>query len=159
MRRRMRNVALAAVASASVLAAIAGCGSSGSSSATTGVTLKLYNDKGAWSPFFNQLGTTSKKDIGISMSPVGYTDEPTYQAFIQASFHTNKKPDLFTWQTGGQLADEPHPGERAAAGEQDPHDGLRPAPGFAARCQAGSKSRQERSFSDNHAEARSWPGY
>jgi len=105
MRRRMRNVALSAVASVSVLAALAGCGSSGSSSATTGVTLKLYNDKGAWSPFFNQLGTTSKKDIGIGMSPVGYTDEPTYQAFIQASFHTNKKPDLFTWQTGGQLAE------------------------------------------------------
>jgi len=106
MRRRMRNVALGAVASVSVLAAIAGCGSSGgSSSATTGVTLKLYNDKGAWSPYFNQLGTMSKKDIGIGMSPVGYTDEPTYQAFIQASFHTNKKPDLFTWQTGGQLAE------------------------------------------------------
>jgi multiple sugar transport system substrate-binding protein len=106
MRRRMRRVALGAAASATVLTTVlAGCGSSGSSSATTNVTLKLYNDKGAWSPFFTQLGAVSKKDIGIGLTPVGYTDEPTYQAFIQASFHTDKKPDLFTWQTGGQLAE------------------------------------------------------
>lgn len=99
-----RRLALGTVAAVSALSAVlAGCSSSNSSSATSNVTLKLYNDKGAWSPFFNQLGKVSKKDIGIGMSPVGYTDEPTYQAFIQASFRTNKKPDLFTWSTGGQL--------------------------------------------------------
>jgi multiple sugar transport system substrate-binding protein len=104
--RHWRRLALGAVAATSALsAALTGCSSSNSSTATSNVSLKLYNDKGAWSPFFNQLGAVSKKDIGIGMSPVGYTDEPTYQAFIQASFHTNRKPDLFTWQTGGQLAE------------------------------------------------------
>jgi multiple sugar transport system substrate-binding protein len=105
--RHWRRLALGAVAITSALsAAVAGCSSgNGHSTATTNITLKLYNDKGAWSPFFSQLGKVSKTDIGIGMSPVGYTDEPTYQAFIQASFHTNRKPDLFTWQTGGLLAE------------------------------------------------------
>jgi multiple sugar transport system substrate-binding protein len=104
----MRRLALGAVAVTGALsAALAGCGSSSSngSGSTTNVTLKLYNDKGAWSPFFSQLGAVSKKDIGIGMTPVGYTDEPTYQAFIQASFRTDRKPDLFTWTTGGLLAE------------------------------------------------------
>lgn len=101
-----RRITLGAVAAASALSAVlAGCSSSHSSNATTNVSLKLYNDKAAWSPFFNQLGAVSKKSIGIGMTPVGYSDEPTYQAFIQASFRTNKKPDLFTWQTGGLLAE------------------------------------------------------
>ena len=65
--------------------------------------LKLYNDKGAWSKYFEEMGAVSKQQIGLSMTPVGYTDEPTYQAFIKASFRTSVKPDLFTWTTGGRL--------------------------------------------------------
>lgn len=110
--RRTRRLALGAIASVSALSAVAaGCSSSSSTSAggsvgsTSNVTLKLYNDKGAWSSYFSQLGGVSKTAIGVGMQPVGYTDEPTYQQFIQASFHTSRKPDLFTWQTGGLLAE------------------------------------------------------
>jgi ABC-type glycerol-3-phosphate transport system substrate-binding protein len=82
--------------------ALTACGGNSGSSKTE---LKLYNDKGAWSPYFQQLGTMSKNQIGLSLKPVGYTDEDTYQAFIKASLRTNNKPDLFTWATGGQLQD------------------------------------------------------
>ncbi|WP_214322534.1 ABC transporter substrate-binding protein [Nonomuraea sediminis] len=84
--------------------ALAGCSSAGTAPKQAAKTeLKLYNDKGAWSKYFEQMGTLSKQQIGLGMKPVGYTDEPTYQAFIKASFRTNVKPDLFTWTTGGQL--------------------------------------------------------
>ncbi|MFI6602399.1 ABC transporter substrate-binding protein [Nonomuraea sp. NPDC050536] len=92
---------LAAIVACLVLA---GCSSAGTAPKQAGKTeLKLYNDKGAWSKYFEQMGTLSKQQIGLNMKPVGYTDEPTYQAFIKASFRTNVKPDLFTWTTGGQL--------------------------------------------------------
>ena len=65
--------------------------------------LSLYNDKGAWSKYFDEMGALSKQQISLGMKPVGYTDSAQYQAFIKASFRTNVKPDLFTWQTGGML--------------------------------------------------------
>jgi ABC-type glycerol-3-phosphate transport system substrate-binding protein len=94
---------LAALVAVAVLALAACGGKSGGSGSKT--ELKLYNDKGAWSPYFEQLGSLSKGQIGLSMKPVGYTDENTYEAFIKASFRTNNKPDLFTWTTGGRLAE------------------------------------------------------
>lgn len=83
--------------------ALTACGGDGSDGAEPKKTVKLYNDKGAWSPYFKDLGALSKEQIGLAMEPVGYTDAPTYDAFIKASFRTNTKPDLFTWHTGGQL--------------------------------------------------------
>lgn len=93
---------------------IAACSSSGGAQSvptgvptgkTGGETLKLYNDKGAWKPYFSEVGDLAKQQIGSQISPVGYTDENTYQAFIKASLRTNVKPDLFTWTTGGNLND------------------------------------------------------
>jgi ABC-type glycerol-3-phosphate transport system substrate-binding protein len=85
-----------------VALALVGCGGNAGGSGSK-TELKLYNDKGAWKPYFDQLGSLSKSQIGLSLTPVGYTDENTYEAFIKASFHTNNKPDLFTWSTGGRL--------------------------------------------------------
>ncbi|MEV4111194.1 extracellular solute-binding protein [Nonomuraea sp. NPDC049695] len=92
---------------AAVCLALAACSSGGSTpkQAAGKTELKLYNDKGAWSKYFDEMGSLSKQQIGLSMKPVGYTDEPTYQAFIKASFRTDVKPDLFTWTTGGRLAE------------------------------------------------------
>jgi ABC-type glycerol-3-phosphate transport system substrate-binding protein len=96
------RVLTALVAAASLT--LTACGGDSGDSGSGGKTeLKLYNDKGAWKPFFEELGKLSKDQIGIGMTPVGYTDEPTYSAFIKASFRTNNKPDLFTWNTGGRL--------------------------------------------------------
>ncbi|HEY3502415.1 MAG TPA: extracellular solute-binding protein [Actinocatenispora sp.] len=86
-------------------AAVLGLTACGGGSTEHKTTLKLYNDKGAWKPYFQQLNATSKKQIGLTTNPVGYTDEPTYQSFIKASFRTKNKPDLFTWQVGSQLSD------------------------------------------------------
>lgn len=86
---------------ATVLLLVAAC----SSGASSGKNLKLYNDKGAWSKFFTQLGTMSKRQIGIHMQPVGYTNQEQYEAHIKAAFRTKDKPDLFTWYTGAQLGD------------------------------------------------------
>ncbi|WP_239151761.1 ABC transporter substrate-binding protein [Virgisporangium aurantiacum] len=96
---RKRAVAAVCVA---VSLVIAGCGDDGDSGEKK-THLKLYNDKGAWEPFFKQVGEQSKQEIGLSMEPVGYTDEPAYEAFVKASFRTNVKPDLFTWTTGSRL--------------------------------------------------------
>ncbi|REE98833.1 ABC transporter substrate-binding protein [Thermomonospora umbrina] len=95
---RMRATALTAGAA---MLALAGC--SGGDSGESKTELRLYNDKGAWSKFFDQMGAQSKQEIGLNMKPVGYTDEPSYTAFIKASFRTKVKPDLFTWSTGGRL--------------------------------------------------------
>ncbi|MEU6785937.1 ABC transporter substrate-binding protein [Nonomuraea angiospora] len=99
----IRSLGVAAV----ICLAITACSSGGSApkQAAGKTELKLYNDKGAWSKYFDEMGSLSKQQIGLSMKPVGYTDEPTYQAFIKASFRTNVKPDLFTWTTGGRLAE------------------------------------------------------
>jgi ABC-type glycerol-3-phosphate transport system substrate-binding protein len=100
--RRTRVLSALALVAALALTACGG-GKSNSSATPTKTELKLYNDKGAWSPFFQDVGKLSKEQTGLSMTPVGYTDEPTYEAFIKASFRTNNKPDLFTWSTGGRM--------------------------------------------------------
>jgi multiple sugar transport system substrate-binding protein len=108
--RRLLSAALA-VALLAPVACGSGSGSKNSKGAlapkdkTSGETLKLYNDKGAWKDYFNQVGDLAKQQIGSKLEPVGYTDENTYQAFIKASLRTKVKPDLFTWATGGQLED------------------------------------------------------
>ncbi|MCA2225359.1 ABC transporter substrate-binding protein [Nonomuraea aurantiaca] len=103
---RSRLLCMAAICAVVTPLALTGCSSGGDTAKQAGKTeLKLYNDKGAWSKYFDQMGALSKQQIGLSMKPVGYTDEPTYQAFIKASFRTNVKPDLFTWTTGGGLAE------------------------------------------------------
>ncbi|MEU8361418.1 extracellular solute-binding protein [Nonomuraea sp. NPDC048882] len=93
------------LAAALVSLLLAGCSSGGGTPQAARTELSLYNDKGAWSKYFDEMGALSKQQIGLSMKPVGYTDEPTYQAFIKASFRTDVKPDLFTWTTGGRLAE------------------------------------------------------
>jgi ABC-type glycerol-3-phosphate transport system substrate-binding protein len=97
-----RVVAAVAAATAVVLAVTA-CGDDPGGGGGTTDTIKLYNDKGAWEQFFKEVGTLSQEEIGLGMEPVGYTDEPTYEAFIKASFRTNVKPDLFTWTTGHRM--------------------------------------------------------
>ncbi|MFB4276462.1 ABC transporter substrate-binding protein [Nonomuraea sp. MTCD27] len=79
------------------------CGGNGAAAPQKKTELTLYNDKGAWTKYFDQMGALSKQSIGLGMKPTGYTDSAQYQAFIKASFRTNVKPDLFTWQTGGML--------------------------------------------------------
>ncbi|MFI7702876.1 ABC transporter substrate-binding protein [Nonomuraea sp. NPDC049480] len=83
--------------------ALAACGGNGAATQQKKTELTLYNDKGAWTKFFDEMSALSKQSIGLSMKPTGYTDSAQYQAFIKASFRTNVKPDLFTWQTGGML--------------------------------------------------------
>lgn len=82
-----------------IVVAMTSCGS-GNGAHTQ---LTLYNDKGAWSPYFTQIGRQAQKQIGLSVDPVGYTDEATYYALVRASFRTRHKPDMFTWATGPQL--------------------------------------------------------
>ncbi|MFI6499839.1 ABC transporter substrate-binding protein [Nonomuraea typhae] len=84
---------------------LAACGDDAAAPAQKKTELSLYNDKGAWSKYFDDMGALSKQQISLSLKPVGYTDSAQYQAFIKASFRTDVKPDLFTWQTGGMLAE------------------------------------------------------
>ncbi|MBF8188632.1 carbohydrate ABC transporter substrate-binding protein [Nonomuraea sp. K274] len=79
------------------------CGGNDAATPQKKTELTLYNDKGAWTKYFDEMGALSKQSIGLGMKPTGYTDSAQYQAFIKASFRTDVKPDLFTWQTGGML--------------------------------------------------------
>jgi len=99
--RLLRPVALLLVAALAVVA----CSSTPKvkTKTETKSTLKLYNDKGAWTPFFNDLGKLSQQQIGLGISPVGYTDANAYDATVKASFRSKTKPDLFTWHTGGTM--------------------------------------------------------
>ncbi|MEV4889801.1 ABC transporter substrate-binding protein [Nonomuraea sp. NPDC050394] len=96
----MRTLAALGLAATLTLAA---CGGNDAAAPQKKSELSLYNDKGAWSKYFDGMGALSKQQISLSMKPVGYTDSAQYQAFIKASFRTDVKPDLFTWQTGGML--------------------------------------------------------
>lgn len=101
MRRVPGRRATAAFSAAAALALLAtGCAGGGSAH---GGSLKLYNDKAAWTPFYRQVGATAKQQTGVGITPVGYADEPTYQAFVKSALNTNVKPDLFTWATGPLL--------------------------------------------------------
>ena len=100
--RQLRAIALLLALAVTAAACSSSSPSSGGGGGGKRV-LKLHNDKGAWSEFFKEVGKLSEERIGIRMEPVGYTDAPTYEAFIKASFRTNVKPDLFTWHTGGRL--------------------------------------------------------
>ena len=52
----------------------------------TRTTLKLYNDKGAWTPFFKDLGTLAKQQIGLGV-PLA--------AFMMRSFFTGIAYSLY----------------------------------------------------------------
>ncbi|MCG5218800.1 ABC transporter substrate-binding protein [Streptosporangium sp. KLBMP 9127] len=101
---RSRRLRMATLSVAAISLILAGC-SSGEDPKAGKTELTLYNDKGAWSKYFEEMGSLSKQKIGLGMKPVGYTDSAGYQAFIKASFRTDVKPDLFSWQTGGMLAE------------------------------------------------------
>lgn len=94
------------IAAAALCLATAGIGmtaTTGAAQASSTTTIKLYNDKGAEDKYFTAAGNLAKKQIGVAVQPVGYTNENTYDALIDASFRTSAKPNVFTWHTGSSL--------------------------------------------------------
>ena len=79
----MRRIRVLSALALIVTLALTACGGgkAGDNAGGGKTELKLYNDKGAWGPYFQDVGKLSKEQIGLSMTPVGYTDEPTYEAF------------------------------------------------------------------------------
>ncbi len=108
MSRTSRTKALTALAVAGALALTA-CGGGGDAAGKSEDkpvdALKFYNDKAAWKDAFVEVGAAGKKDVGIGLTPTGYSDANAYAAFIRSSFRTKEKPDLFTWHTGKELED------------------------------------------------------
>lgn len=112
MRRTRRYISIGAGVTAVGLV-LAACGASSTASAPShstttapsrSTTIKLYNDKGAEDTDFAAIGKQSQTAIGVKEVPVGYTNEDTYTALIDASFRTSQKPNVFTWHTGSSLA-------------------------------------------------------
>jgi multiple sugar transport system substrate-binding protein len=98
--RRRRHAWPLAFALAVVALVASGCGSPAAANSTN---VQLYNDKAAWKPFYQQMSSLARKQIGMTVTPNGYSDEPTYQAFIRSSLQTPDQPGLFTWATGPLL--------------------------------------------------------
>jgi len=109
-RQKLAAVALSLVPGAIGLNAVA----TNTAQAAPATTIKLYNDKGAWDKYFAAVGNLAKKDIGVAVQPVGYTNEDTYDALIDASFRTHIKPNVFTWHTGAQLQEVVKQGDLAS---------------------------------------------
>jgi len=99
--RRRRHAWPLALALALVALVASGCATSSAGSSTN---VQLYSDKAAWKPFYQQMSSLAHKQIGTTITPNGYADEPTYQAFIKSSLQTPDQPDLFTWATGPLLS-------------------------------------------------------
>lgn len=88
---------VAALGLACVLA-LSACGNKSKDGA--GGDLAFVTDKAAWQSSFEAMNKTSG-DLQLKFT--GYSDPTAYDSYIKQSFRTNKKPDLFTWHTGGQL--------------------------------------------------------
>lgn len=104
-----RKTLLVTGATASLAMVLAACGGTddGEGTANEGgedVTLGFYTDKAAWEPSFDAMNEESQKS-GMTLDFTGYSDPTAYDSFIKQSFRTDSVPDLFTWHTGGQLAD------------------------------------------------------
>ena len=109
--RHRRHAWLLALVLALVALVASGCGGS---AATNSTNLQLYNDKAAWKPFYQQMSKLAHQQIGLSITPNGYADEPTYQAFIRSALQTPEQPDLFTWTTGPLLRQLAEKGQLAS---------------------------------------------
>ncbi|OYN90322.1 ABC transporter substrate-binding protein [Parenemella sanctibonifatiensis] len=105
-----RRTLLSAGLAASALAAVTACsggGSGGGGSAETPselTTIDFFTDKAAWEPSFEEMNQTSTS-INVELKFTGYSDPTAYDSFIKQAFRTRDVPDLFTWHTGGQLAE------------------------------------------------------
>lgn len=108
--KHVRNVLRTTIAATTAVIALAACSGGGGDPAPAepgageDVTLDFFTDKAAWEPSFETMNTASE-DSGLTLSFTGYSDPTAYDAFIKQAFRTNDVPDLFTWHTGGQLAE------------------------------------------------------
>src|SRR5690625_2111684 len=90
-----------AAATALVLAACGGGGDAGADSNQ----VRFYHDKAQWEEQFGAVADLSLDSNDIELNDVGYADDAAYDSFIRSSFLTDERPDLFTWHTGGPLAE------------------------------------------------------
>lgn len=103
---KRRHMAATVVAMTTVVM-LTGCGAGGSSATGTAddpVELTFYMDKAGWQDSFDAVNAVSKED-GRTLEVVSppSNDAGVYDSFVKQSLQTKKKPDLFTWHTGGQL--------------------------------------------------------
>src|SRR5690625_4198363 len=91
-----------AAATALVLAA---CGGGGGDAGADSNQVRFYHDKAQWEEQFGAIADLTLESNDIDLEVVGYADDAAYDSFIRSSFLTDERPDLFTWHTGGPLAE------------------------------------------------------
>lgn len=91
-----------AAATALVLAA---CGGGGGEAEADSNQVRFYHDKAQWEEQFGAIADLSLESNDVDLEVVGYADDAAYDSFIRSSFLTDERPDLFTWHTGGPLAE------------------------------------------------------
>ncbi|WP_166345774.1 ABC transporter substrate-binding protein [Phytoactinopolyspora limicola] len=96
--KRTRRTIPPLVAAAMLLVA---CGGGGETDGVVG----FYHDKAQWEAEFAAVSAVSQETLGTELNVVGYADDAAYDSFIRSSFLTDQRPDLFTWHTGGPLAE------------------------------------------------------
>lgn len=83
--------------------ALAGCGSSTTTTSNGPVTLTFPNDKGSWERWINSIGKYTLDHYKIGFKSQTYTDTTVYQSVIRSAAQTSKAPALFTWWSGYQM--------------------------------------------------------
>lgn len=78
-----------------------GCSTTSGETESGTQTLDFVNDK-PWD--FEAFSAVSEEQIGIALKPSTYGDQEAFVAFVKQSMRTSKAPGLFTWHTGGELA-------------------------------------------------------
>lgn len=88
------------------LAACSGGADAGSGTPDDPTRLTFYMDKAGWKQSFDDMNGESK-DEGVTLDVVTApgSDPAAYDSFVKQAFQTKEVPDLFTWHTGGQLAE------------------------------------------------------
>lgn len=82
---------------------LAACG--GEAASDEAGPVRFYHDKAQWEEQFGAVADLSLDSNDIELNVVGYADDAAYDSFIRSSFLTDERPDLFTWHTGGPLAE------------------------------------------------------
>jgi multiple sugar transport system substrate-binding protein len=85
--------------------ALAGCGSTSTTTSSGPVMLTIPNDKGSWEGWINSIGQYMRDHYQIGFKSQPYTDTTVYQGVIRSAVQTSKAPAIFTWWSGYQTSD------------------------------------------------------
>lgn len=81
------------------------CGSSGSTSRHTPITLQMWMDKPTQETWYQEEGHQARAASGAGWTSTSYSSDAAYQPAVKTAAQSSKTPDLFTWWPSWLLKD------------------------------------------------------